>query len=327
MPIGTIFSHVSSNPPAGAVLLSGQTLAQSDYTEFYNYIKNNTDNIRVISNDDYEAEISGYGFCGAFVINDVEKTVRLPNYKNAFLMGGNSTNNGTAVEAGLPNIAGRYAANDYGDYPIGAYYLTSIPHTGDYRDVYIDTGVSIGFDASRGTVKNNNGAIDDYTTYMTQEESPYGKSDTVQPPAICVNYYIQVYNSTYTPNMVEAALKDLSNVDSKFDFVIKSEHKADGSWYRIYRSGWIEQGGIYTPTKNLYQESHTIKLCVPLTKLYDSKFTLVYGKAIGGAINFYLTTLPSAAIIETIDMFADSSSASITTSTGGKLLWSVQGMM
>jgi hypothetical protein len=40
----------------------------------------------------------------------------------------------------------------------------------------------------------------------------YGNSDTVQPPAICVNYYIQVYNGTYTPSNVEAAVKDLSNV-------------------------------------------------------------------------------------------------------------------
>lgn len=118
MPIGTVFSHVSSNPPAGAVLLSGQTLAKSDYTEFYNYINNNQNNIRVITAETdeeyeeaiktYEAEIDQYGFCGAFVIS--ENGVKLPTYTNAFLMGGNSTNNGTAVEAGLPNITGGLGA-------------------------------------------------------------------------------------------------------------------------------------------------------------------------------------------------------------------------
>jgi hypothetical protein len=40
----------------------------------------------------------------------------------------------------------------------------------------------------------------------------YKNYDTSQPPAIRVNYYIQVYNGTYTPSNVEAAVKDLSNV-------------------------------------------------------------------------------------------------------------------
>lgn len=293
MPIGTIFSHVSSNPPAGAVLLSGQTLAQSDYTEFYNYIINDKDNIRVISNDDYEDEIKQYGFCGAFVINENE--VRLPNYKNAFLMGGNSTNNGTAVEAGLPNITGKWTEiNHYGRVSTEG----ALSHTYSHESAGTTDGGDYG----------NRGPI--YFYFSAANSNPiYGNSDTVQPPAICVNYYIQVYNSTYTPNNVEAALKDLSNVDSKFDFVIEcSQDDETGSWYRKYRSGWVEQGGIYeSANDDFFQESHTITLPVPLTKLYDSKFTLVYGNKINGTINFYLNSLPTDAIIKTIDMWADSS--------------------
>ena len=225
MPIGTIFSHVSSKAPTGAVLLSGQTLAKSDYTEFYEYIINDKDNIRVISNDDYEDEINTYGFCGAFVISENE--VRLPNYNNTFLMGSTDKDYiGTAISAALPNITGSSTWQGVSPNHVanGAFEST----------VEIGVGETYGHD---GTVNRITFGFD------ASNCSPIYSNDctTVQPPAICVNYYIQVYNSTYTPNRVEAAVKDLSNVAENIDFVIKSWHDGAGNWYRKYRSGWIEQ--------------------------------------------------------------------------------------
>lgn len=37
---------------------------------------------------------------------------------------------------------------------------------------------------------------------------------------------------------------DLSNVDENIDYVIES-WKDGSNWYRIYKSGWIEQGGLF----------------------------------------------------------------------------------
>lgn len=49
-----------------------------------------------------------YKFCGAFVIDDSKKTVRLPNYNNTFLMGGNKDNIGYSIPPALPNISGQF---------------------------------------------------------------------------------------------------------------------------------------------------------------------------------------------------------------------------
>lgn len=37
---------------------------------------------------------------------------------------------------------------------------------------------------------------------------------------------------------------DLSNVLANIDYVVESQVNSDGSWYRKYKSGWLEQGGI-----------------------------------------------------------------------------------
>ena len=47
-----------------------------------------------------------YKFCGAFVIDDNKKTVKLPNYTNTFLMGGTKDNIGASISAAIPNISG-----------------------------------------------------------------------------------------------------------------------------------------------------------------------------------------------------------------------------
>ena len=40
---------------------------------------------------------------------------------------------------------------------------------------------------------------------------------------------------------------DLSNVLANIDYVVESQVNADGSWYRKYKSGWVEQGGQTPP--------------------------------------------------------------------------------
>ena len=39
------------------------------------------------------------------------------------------------------------------------------------------------------------------------------------------------------------ARKDLSNIPAEYDYVVES-HYGDEGWYRVYKSGWVEQGGI-----------------------------------------------------------------------------------
>lgn len=45
---------------------------------------------------------------------------------------------------------------------------------------------------------------------------------------------------------------DLSNILSNIDYVVESKTptESDPSWYRVYKSGWIEQGGRVPSTAN-----------------------------------------------------------------------------
>jgi hypothetical protein len=110
------------------------------------------------------------------------------------------------------------------------------------------------------TVKGGQGDGTDYTcTFDASRSNPiYGKSNTVQPPAIRVSWCIQVYNATtglseqqaaqLASEMQTKAQTDLANVTANIDFIVKHEEAADGSWwYDLYRSGRVVQGG-YTPT-------------------------------------------------------------------------------
>ncbi len=98
-----------------------------------------------------------------------------PNYKGRFLQG--STNPGEVKEAGLPNITGRYDTFNnsfWGNFTIreGAFKKTT---EGQYIAADIASlgrGLNVIFDAS-------------------MSNPIYGKSNTVQPPAVTVKYIIK----------------------------------------------------------------------------------------------------------------------------------------
>lgn len=44
---------------------------------------------------------------------------------------------------------------------------------------------------------------------------------------------------------------DLSNVSENIDYVVETYTDEDGNWYRVYKSGWIEQGGAVSGTSSV----------------------------------------------------------------------------
>ena len=96
---------------------------------------------------------------------------KVPDLQDRFLQGANG-NLGTVKEAGLPNIKGQTGAVEYvGENATGVFY--AIGQFGAILNKNDTRGSSaVGFDASRSN-------------------SIYGKSNTVQPPAICINYIIR----------------------------------------------------------------------------------------------------------------------------------------
>lgn len=59
--------------------------------------------------------------------------------------------------------------------------------------------------------------------------------------------------------------KDLGNIPSNYDYVVESKYPTedDPSWYRVYKSGWVEQGGLVTFSNN-QNAKQTINFLLPM---------------------------------------------------------------
>lgn len=127
---------------------------------------------REVSRTEYSAlfNIIGTKFGNGDKIN----TFNVPDLRGRFLEGANG-NLGKRIEAGLPNITGNMNSmmTDGGGSFSGAFYYNGKPRKKGWQGNEYDEIRNIGFDASR------------------MPNSIYGKSNTVQPPALTVNYVIK----------------------------------------------------------------------------------------------------------------------------------------
>ena len=65
--------------------------------------------------------------------------------------------------------------------------------------------------------------------------------------------------------------RDMSNTTANVDFVIDSYGPdSSGNWYRIYKSGWVEQGG--TTLSNNPDSTITVNLLIPMD---NDRYTLL----------------------------------------------------
>lgn len=145
---GELIPFAGNIIPNGFLLCNGNLISRTKYSKLFSVI----------------GIIYGEG--------DGETTFALPNLVGRFLQGGDGTNIGTEMDAGLPNITGN------------AGRLT--------RTVATDVGCL-------RTVKSGNGpggsstSVYYYEMYLdaSKSSSIYGNSETVQPPAIICNYLIK----------------------------------------------------------------------------------------------------------------------------------------
>lgn len=182
-----------------------------------------------------------------------------------------TTSLGNLVEAGLPNITGnsRWQGVSPTGEASGAFSRNSTSGGETYGGSGNTNRVYFNFDASKSNII-------------------YGNSDTVQPQAIKVLYYIAVATTTKTDIEVDIdeiatdlngkADVDLNNVSiiSSFSSTLNTagirtvvESYQNGTdWYRIWSDGWCEQGGVYTVTS---ASPHTILL---LKKMSNTNYNI-----------------------------------------------------
>lgn len=108
-----------------------------------------------------------------FGAGDGVKTFNIPDFRGRFIQGANN-NVGNFIQAGLPNITGVFTSGRLGDYRYatasGVFRVTALSDAASFDAS--KQGTSFNFDASRSSVI-------------------YGRSSTVQPPAIALNTFIK----------------------------------------------------------------------------------------------------------------------------------------
>lgn len=152
--VGDIKTISSENIPYGWLLCDGREVSRTEYSALFNII--------------------GTKFGNGDKIN----TFNVPDLKDRFLQGANG-NLGTVKEAGLPNITGSFGTKE-GD-------------NGTCFGLKDFSGCIYGSGSARGYTDNYGTEFSKYANFDASRmpNSIYGKSDTVQPPAVCVNYIIK----------------------------------------------------------------------------------------------------------------------------------------
>lgn len=152
--VGEVKQYFGATIPDKYLLCNGQEIAQADYPELY-------------------AVIGSLECCQS----ENEGMFKVPDLQDRFLQGANG-NLGTVKEAGLPNITGRFGTHE--------------GNSGTTIGLQDFSGCIYGSGDGRGYTDDGGYIASKYANFdASLSSSIYGKSDTVQPPAISVNYIIR----------------------------------------------------------------------------------------------------------------------------------------
>lgn len=265
--IGEVYYSQSSSAednPGGLPLFTGETIASAStvYPDFYAWVESHAD--LQVSAADYNTAITTYGECPYYVIDTVNKTIRLPLLKN-YIKNANTADGITQAEAGLPNITGIVKLMTGCGGGSGALYDTT--EGGTFNNGQGGSGGTgnIGLDASRSS-------------------SVYGNSDTNTPAHTTLFPWVCAYNAAVEASVAQAAQflqaltgkVDLASgvTQADVDYVIES-YKSGTSWYRLYKSGWCEQGGRFESNDTADTQ------CVFLKEMADTNYSFC-GMQLGG---------------------------------------------
>ena len=206
MPIGTIFSHTCSASfvPENSLPCDGAEYSQSQFpalwADWLVGAKLNT-----CTYEEYQQEITTYGKCAKFGIDTVSGKFKVPTIPDGTVIQSAMTDDklGNSYNAGLPNITGGLG------YIGGSQWKAPTP-TGAFNGT---RGGNMGF--SNGGSGN---WVDNVTFDASRSSSIYGKSNTVQPNAVTLRFFVIVATSAINQSEMNwsewaSSLDGKANVD------------------------------------------------------------------------------------------------------------------
>lgn len=191
VPTGTVLWLSTPTVPVGYLLCDGRTVGRATYPDLFTAIG------------------TTYG------AGDGSTTFNLPNLINRFAEGG--TVAGTVKNAGLPNITGQiqFRRSDGGNLNNVANYPNT-EHSSGALKVNEKTGAK--WNNAINTSSGNTAKCDIVNIDASLSSSIYGKSSTVQPPALTLIPCIKAYSSVDNISSLDAAQleNELQNIAGNF---------------------------------------------------------------------------------------------------------------
>lgn len=227
--------------------------ASADETDGSISFKRTPKGYKICAADQHDNVAALYESTGAawyYILDAANQRFKLPRTKFGFT--GLRTGAGNYVAPGLPDHTHQapYGKNDNGDYHLQG---GARPHPATAE--WFTTINGYGKDSTPASASND----------------IYGSAETVQPPATEMYLYFFVGNFTQSAVEQTAGLNaelfngkadiDLANIPANIDYVVESYSDYGVNWYRKYKSGWLEQGGIYVSSNNI----ETITFLKPFT--------------------------------------------------------------
>lgn len=232
-PIGSIGYTLRTEVPEGGAWCDGAEYTQAMFPDIYQMLVDGK--IQSTTYQNFTSSVSTNGSCGFFALDSSAQKFKVPLLKDVYIKAGQAPSMFGAES--LPNITGTaynilmgFNQTPYGN---GALNATKTGNEGVSGSDYNRRG-NISFNASRSS-------------------STYQDGAKVNPDHVVYRAYVVLYASAAEASVAQAAEfmtalggkagTDLSNVSSNIDYIVESKVNSDGSWYRKYKSGWLEQGG------------------------------------------------------------------------------------
>ena len=229
--IGQVGFTLRTDVPEGCAWCDGAEYTKEMFPDVYQMLVAGK-----ISSTDYttfDNSVSTNGSCGFFGLDTSNERFKVPMLKDVYLKAGQAGEMFGAES--LPNIKGVTGPN-------GSYINR-------YEGCFYNSGGS--YDSPDG----NNRYVNGVGFNASRSSSVYKDGAKVNPDHVTYRAYVVLYSSAVEASVAQAAEfmtglagkanTDLSNVSNNIDYVVESYNDDEGNWYRIYKSGWVEQGGMF----------------------------------------------------------------------------------
>ena len=231
--IGDIEYTSRTDVPNGGAWCDGVLYTKAQFPDVYQMLVDGKLKSTTVS--EFDSKVSTNGSCGFFGLDTANERFKVPMLKDVYIKAGQAPSMFGAES--LPNVKGEVGT-------IGNYNNTGVV-TGAFK-----RGEKNVHAADAGNVVWFYNATFD----ASRSSSTYKDRAKVQPDHVVYRAYVVLYSSAVEASVAQAqefmtalsgkANTDLSNVSSNIDYIVESKVNSNGSWYRKYKSGWLEQGGI-----------------------------------------------------------------------------------